>query len=41
MSTKGCDSSWDFNYTSRMVALVSGGYKFIGRYLNHCGGGHF
>ena len=38
MSTKGCDSSWDFNYTSRMVALVSGGYKFIGRYLNHCDG---
>lgn len=36
MATKGCDSSWDFNYTSRMVALVSGGYKFIGRYLNHC-----
>lgn len=35
---KGCDSSWDFDYKSRVDALVDGGYTFIGRYLNHSAG---
>lgn len=35
---KGCDSSWDFNYKSRVDALVDEGYTFIGRYLNHSAG---
>lgn len=35
---KGCDSSWDFDYKSRVDALVDEGYTFIGRYLNHSAG---
>ena len=35
---KGCDSSWDFDYKSRVDALVDEGYVFIGRYLNHAEG---
>lgn len=35
---KGCDSSWDFDYKSRVDALVDEGYAFIGRYLNHSEG---
>ena len=35
---KGCDSSWDFDYKSRVDALVDEGYAFIGRYLNHSDG---